>query len=145
MGGFAHISEASGWLVAGLGIAVVFAGLVTLSLAISLFPRMVAWWEAQTKSPFRERFRNLVRRPSATAAPERMAEQVFDTEGLADAEEFLRLLTARLGEPFSLPRLLDIAEKRGLAKPHSTVNRLLLKRSLVPGPDGFYRWSKQSG
>jgi hypothetical protein len=63
---------------------------------------------------------------------------------LDDAEEALRLLTAHMGEPFQLPRLLELAEHRGLGKPHSTINRLLLRGAIVGGQDGLFRWAKSS-
>ena len=63
---------------------------------------------------------------------------------LDDAEEALRLLTAHMGEPFKLPRLIEVAQQRGLAKVHSTINNLLVKGTMVGGPDGLFRWATGS-
>jgi hypothetical protein len=60
---------------------------------------------------------------------------------LEDAEEALRLLTAHMGEPFKLPRLIEVAEQRGLAKVYSIINRMLMRGTMVGGPDGLFRWA----
>jgi hypothetical protein len=44
-------------------------------------------------------------------------------------------------EPFKLPRLIEVAEQRGLARVHSTINRLLVKGTVVGGADGLFRWA----
>jgi len=59
-------------------------------------------------------------------------------------EEALRLLTAHMKEPFKLPRLIEVAEQRGLARVHSTINRLLVRGTMVGGADGLFRWAKGS-
>ena len=144
MGGFSGITSGNGWLIAGLGVSIVFLGLVSLAVAISYFPRLVFWWNAWTAIPPRERLKRLFRPPEQPAASAHVEEDDLETEGLADAETFLRLLTSRLGEPFQLPQLLEMAEKRGLYRPYSTINRFLLRRSLVGGADGLYRWKNPS-
>ena len=44
-------------------------------------------------------------------------------------------------EPFKLPRLIEVAEKRGLARVHSTINRVLVMGTMVGGADGLFRWT----
>jgi hypothetical protein len=51
------------------------------------------------------------------------------------------LLTAHMQEPFKLPRLIEVAEQRGLARVHSKINRLLVKGTMVGGADGLFRWA----
>jgi hypothetical protein len=50
------------------------------------------------------------------------------------------LLTAHMGEPFKLPRLIEMAEQRGLARVYSTINGLLVRGTIVGGADGLFRW-----
>jgi hypothetical protein len=46
-----------------------------------------------------------------------------------------------MGEPFKLPRLIEVAEQRGLAKVYSIINRMLMRGTMVGGPDGLFRWA----
>ncbi|UCG13362.1 MAG: hypothetical protein JSU72_02430 [Deltaproteobacteria bacterium] len=41
MNGFSAITAANGWLIAALGLAVVFFGLASLALLVSFFPRVL--------------------------------------------------------------------------------------------------------
>ena len=146
MGGFSGITAASGWLVAALGISIVFLGLATLAFIISLFPYVIGRLNGQTPKSlllgFKNLFRQPLRKPPAPATP--VAEKGLEAEDLDDAEESLRLLTAHMGEPFKLPRLLMLAEHR-VAKPHSTICRLILGGKILREPDGLFRWAKGSG
>ena len=146
MGGFSGISAAGGWLIAALGISIVFFGLASLALIISLLPYAIGRLDSQTPKSLLQGFMNLfrqpLRKPSAPVTP--VAEKGLEAGDLVDAEESLRLLTAHMGEPFSLPRLLMLAEHR-LAKPHSTICRLILAGKILGEPDGLFRWAKASG
>ena len=146
MGGFSGISAAGGWLIAALGISIVFLGLATLAFIISLFPYVIGRLNGQTPKSLLQGFTNLfrqpLRKPSAPVTP--AAEKGLEAGDLVDAEESLRLLTAHMGEPFSLPRLLMLAEHR-LARPHSTICRLILAGKILGEPDGLFRWAKASG
>ena len=146
MGGFSGISAASGWLIAALGISIVFLGLASLALIISLLPYVIGRLNGQTPKSLLQGFKNLfrqpLREPSAPAIP--VTEERLEERDLDDAEESLRLLTAHMGEPFKLPRLLMLAEHR-LAKPHSTICRLILAGKILGEPDGLFRWAKASG
>jgi hypothetical protein len=85
--------------------------------------------------------KELLSRRQAGPAAEPVVRESQEPGDLADAEEDLRLLTAHMGEPFKLPRLIEVAEQRGLVKVHSTVDRLLRKGTMVGGPDGLFRWA----
>ena len=140
MSGFSAIASYNGWTIAALGLSIVFSGLAALAFLVSYFPRFLRWWNDLSSELLRVGikgvFRGRYKRPATTAMVAEGAEIVE----LDDVEEALRLLIAHMGEPFKLPRLLELAEHRGLAKPHSTVNRLLLKGSIVGGSDGLFRW-----
>lgn len=142
MDGFSAITSANGWLIAALGISVVFFGLVSLTFIISFFPRMIAWWNAHATVPkyfvplLKSVFSHRKSKPISTTP----SVESLEPGDLDDAEEALRLLTAHMGEPFKLPRLIELAEHRGLARVHSTINGLLVRGAMVGGPDGLFRW-----
>jgi hypothetical protein len=146
MGGFSAISAGNGWLISALGISVVFFGLASLALVISYFPRAISWWNDHShtaryvfpliRSLFGQRRRKV---PALLSTRE-----IQEPGEIDDAEEALRLLTAHVGEPFKLPRLIEMAEQRGLARVHSTINRLIVRGTMVGGADGLFRWAKGS-
>ncbi|MFP3871066.1 MAG: hypothetical protein ACLFVT_09345 [Syntrophobacteria bacterium] len=145
MEGFAAITGANGWLIALLGVCVVFSGLASLALLISLFPRALYWWNTRSDRSVVGRLAGVFKRqrrrvPSANAPPT----ETLEAADLDDTEAALRMLTSRLGEPFKLPRLLELAEHRGLARPHAAINRLLLKGTITGGPDGLFRWANRA-
>ena len=72
------------------------------------------------------------------------ARGIHEPGEIDDVEESLRLITAHTGEPFKLPRLIEMAEQRGLARVHSTINRLLVRGTIIGGDDGLFRWAKGS-
>jgi hypothetical protein len=142
MGGFSAISAGNGWLISAMGISVVFFGLASLALVITYFPRAVSWWNDHLHTPryvfplLRSLF--VKRRRKVVALSD--AGEIQEPGDIDDAEEALRLLTAHMGEPFKLPRLIEMAEQRGLSRVHSRINRLLVRGTMVGGPDGLFRW-----
>lgn len=143
MGGFSGITAGNGWLIAALGISVVFFGLAALAFIITYFPRAIRWWNdhAQTPRYTVQLVRSLFggRETEANLSSDNAAGQ--EPVEVDDIEEALRLLTAHMKEPFKLPRLIEVAEQRGLARVHSTINRLLVKGRMVGGTDGLFRWA----
>jgi hypothetical protein len=51
MGGFSAISAGNGWLIAAMGISVVFFGLASLAFIITYFPRSIRWWNDHAQTP----------------------------------------------------------------------------------------------
>jgi hypothetical protein len=148
MGGFAAISAGNGWLISVLGISVVFFALAALAFIISYFPRAINWWNDHAKTPrhFIPLVRGLLGQRRRKVAAFLGGGETHEPGEIDDAEEALRLLTAHMGEPFKLPRLIEIADQRGLARVHSMINRLILRGTMVGGADGLFRWgtSKES-
>ena len=146
MGGFSAISAGNGWLIAALGISVVFFGLASLAFIITYFPRAIRWWNDHAQSPkytvqlLRSVFSQHQRKTTISAN----TGEGHEPGELDDVEEALRLLTAHMKEPFKLPRLIEVAEQRGLARVHSTINRLLVRGTMVGGADGLFRWGTSS-
>jgi hypothetical protein len=141
--GFAAITAGNGWLIAALGISVVFFGLASLAFLITCFPRAIAWWNARahTDKHILLSLKGIFGRRQTKPPAQPVIRETHEPGELADAEEALRLITAHMGEPFKLPRLIEIAEQRGLAKVHSTIHRLLVKGTMVGGVDGLFRWA----
>jgi hypothetical protein len=146
MNGFSAISAGNGWLIAALGISVVFFGLASLAFIITYFPRSIRWWNdhAQTPKYTVELLRSLFSRRKTEATIRADTGEGHESGGLDDVEQALRLLTSHMKEPFKLPRLIEVAEQRGLARVHSTINRLLVKGTMVGGADGLFSWAKGS-
>lgn len=147
MVGFSSISAGNGWLISALGISVVFFGLVSLAFIISFFPRAINWWNdhAQTPKSLIPLVRSLFVRGKRKALLLTETREIHEPGEIDDEEEALRLLTAHTGEPFKLPRLIEMAEQRGLSSVHSTINRLLVRGTMVGGDDGLFRWAKAGG
>jgi hypothetical protein len=142
MGGFSAISAGNGWLISALGISVVFFGLASLAFIITFFPRAITWWNDHARTPkhFFPLLRSLFDQRSRRASILAETREIHEPGKIDDVEEALRLLTAHMGEPFKLPRLIEMAEQRGLARVHSTINRLIVKGTIVGGDDGLFRW-----
>ena len=139
MTGLAAISAAHGWLVSALGILIVFSGLAGLAILIANFPRALAWWDRQSIESLGSRLKSLFKPRKVKEEPPGAPEEVIEEKDLGDAEAALRILTSFLGEPFKLPRVLELAKDR-IHRPHSAINRLLLKGTIVADPDGLFRW-----
>ena len=146
MGGFSAISVGNGWLIAALGISVVFFGLAALAFIITYFPRAIRWWNDHAEKPKYtiELLRSLFSKRETETPISADTGEGHGPGGLDDVEEALRLLTTHMKEPFKLPRLIEVAEQRGLARVHSTINRLLVKGTMVGEKDGLFRWANGS-
>ena len=142
MTGFAAISAGNGWLISALGISVVFFALAALAFIITYFPRGISWWNKHAGTPRHAipLIRGLFGRRRRKAATPLGVREIHEPGEIDDAEEALRLITAHMGEPFKLPRLIEIAEQRGLARVYSTINRLIVRGTMVGGADGLFRW-----
>ena len=139
MYGFNAISAYNGWSIAVVGISIVFSGLVFLSVMISNLHKLLSVW--QNRSNLLEFFKDMqCFRQVPEASPE-YADLSYDFKA---ASGQFRLLVDSIGqESFSLPKLLDMAEKRGVAKPHSTINDLLQHQIVIPDGNGFYGWNHE--
>jgi hypothetical protein len=106
---------------------------------------VLGWWNNKRWEAVGPRLRSLFKRPYEETPPAAASREDLDAGAGDDIEAALHMLTAHLGEPFKLPQLLELAEHRGLSRPHSSINRLLLKGVIVGGSDGLFRWAKPDG
>lgn len=134
--GFEAISTNNGWEYALVGITIVFCGLVILSFVISQLHKLLGLWE--NRASFMETLKARRREIGAAAPGETRPVEYSST--LAEAKLQYAMLVDRIGQPFSLPKLLKQAEKSGLYRPHATINDLLQAGILLPDETGYYTW-----
>lgn len=154
MYGLAAINAANGWVITIAGIAIVFSGLLVLSMVLQNLERGLSLWDHR-KDLFKAKPPPPAWLPSAggeQTEPPAQSRQRAESKVIAVATEqleafaALRTLAALQGAVFELPRLLETAEKRGLAKPHSNLDRCLelgLIVELSGTNRGFYQWNDE--
>ena len=137
MHGLEAISANNGWAISALGISIVFTGLTLLSLSISQLHKILDFWE--NRRDFFDRIKS-VRKSGKKTCPSPPTE--FRSLDITKAVMEYKLLTDRIGVPFSLPRLLKMAKKSGLHRPHLSINELLKAGLIMPDGDGFFYWNE---
>jgi len=135
--GLEAIKANNGWAISALGISIVFTGLTLLSLSISQIHKILDFWE--NRDGFFDRIKAARKNGKKTFPPPSAEFKSLDTT--RTAVEY-KLLTNRIGVPFSLPRLLKMAKKSGLYKPHLSINELLKAGLIAPDGDGFFYWNE---
>lgn len=149
--GLENISAHNGWAMAFVGISIVFSGLILLSFVISQLHRILdlfeRWYIIANKNNHKNRKKANKKcgtelpatlTPGKTATPNKTTEEKHSEEIIRN----YKMITHRMGEPFSLPKLLDLAEKRGLNRPYSTVNMLIASEDIVSDGNGFFVWKR---
>ncbi len=135
MYGLENISAHNGWAITFVGVTIVFAGLTLLCLSIGQLHKILGIWENKETSITNQDHKTLTSK-AANAFPK----PVMPVEELETIAQY-KLIVERLQQPFSLPKLLDIAVKIGLDRPHSTINTLLVKKIIVPDGKGYFIWT----
>ncbi len=137
MTGLEAISAHNGWNIAVVGVTIVFTGLTLLSIIISQLHKVLDLWENRGK------FGGTCEVPPPGADQEKEIDlsQLPLAPDIRESARHVRMLVDRLGEPFSLPRLLESAETCGLMRPHSTLNDLIGAEVIVPDGTGYYFWN----
>jgi len=155
MYGLAAINAANGWMITVAGISIVFTGLLVLSTVLENLERVLKFWDNR-KDLFKAKGPAPAPRPSAAVEPTGPpAEATGPITGqvIPVASEHLeaiaafQTLAALQGAVFELPRLLETAEKRGLARPHSNLDRCLELGVIVElgGTNrGLYQWNEEA-
>ncbi len=129
MYGFAAISQANGWAMAGAGAGIVLSGLTVLCILISFFPRLIHLFDEKEKT-------QIDATPEKESTPEITA-FVFD---LAGESASYSLLTEGLGDSFTLIDLHLKAKEAGKADPHLSITRFREAGLLVPVGDEHFAW-----
>ena len=137
--GLEAINANNGWAISAVGISIVFTGLVVLSLVISQLHKVVDLYENPEK--IKEWF---APKPAPEPEPEALAEAAADlSEAQRDDVRQFELLAKTLDAHFALPRLLHLAESRGINTPHSNLNLLLNIGIVVPDMEGYFCWDSE--
>ncbi len=132
MYGLNAITANNGLAIALVGITIVFSGLVSLSIAISFLHKFLhlyenpkiflRWFSEKTKTQTL---------PPITS-DQRVAVKQFS------------LLLNKMPSHFSLPRLLHLAQLRGIKDPHSHLSLLISLGAVFPDHDGFFCWNHET-
>ena len=124
MFGLEAIIAHDGLSIAVIGLSIVFVCLILLSFAVSRIHKLIELWDKKDqKTP----------PVSELTVPQ-------DVRG---ASRQFKLLIEWIGEPFPLPKLLDLSKKCGLFRPHSTINEFIKCELIIPAENGYYVWNKQ--
>lgn len=145
MTGIEAILYHNGFDMAVVGVSIVFTALVTLSLIISQLHKLLLMWDD------RRTYISKARRLFSLSKPKRgralkKEEKKSGVKYFADIEVSSRqfnILIQWMGEPFSLPELIRIAELLGIEHPYSTVSRLIESNLIIPDQKGFFLWNHE--
>ncbi|MFP4158552.1 MAG: OadG family protein [Desulfosalsimonas sp.] len=138
MKGVEAILHYDGFTMAALGILTVFVSLIVLALIISQLHNAITLWE--NKKLYLDKVRRVFSPPEE---PEPAPEiQYFDD--INESARQFKLLINTMGEPFSLPELIEKAETVGIAHAHSTVSHLIVSNLIVPDKNGYYRLNREA-
>lgn len=137
MYGIEAITTHNGWAMAVAGVLIVFAGLVVLSTTIAQFHKLLTFWEDRGLH-----YQRLSNRRPQNDTKDALARDVKISPALRESARQLKLITKKIGEPFSLPKLLKLAILSGLPHPHSTINDLVTADLIVPDKKGYFFWKK---
>lgn len=153
MRGLTAIAAANGWVITFAGISIVFVGLCVLAAFLTYLERLLAWWDmlsAKLKASWHPAEIQETQ-PTASiplekaSAPAPLPHEIYLEHEALEVYQAFQLLSQREAPAFSLPKLLEKAEKRGVHRPHYYMNQFLLLGLIeeLSGEDrGFYRWAK---
>jgi Na+-transporting methylmalonyl-CoA/oxaloacetate decarboxylase gamma subunit len=132
--GFEAIIAHDGLGISVIGISTVFVSLMLLSFAVSQIHKLIELWDK--KNTYYQRLKKPQQKDQKTPSDMPVPQDVQSASGQ------YKLLIEWIGEPFPLPKLLDLSEKCGLSRPHSTINELLKCKLIMPDENGYYVWNK---
>ena len=137
MFGFEAIIAHDGLGISVIGISIVFVSLILLSFAVSRIHKLIELWDKKYTS---------YQRVKKTQQKDQKTPSVSDLaipQDVQRASRQFKLLIEWIGEPFPLPKLLDLSGKCGLSRPHSTINEFIKCELIIPAENGYYVWNKQ--
>lgn len=138
MKGLEAILYHHGFSVAAAGITIVFTALVTLAVILSQLHRVLSAWD--NRKAYFEKARRMFSSPGAS---EPMPVVTYFDDIHESARQF-NLLIRTMGEPFSLPKLIHMAETLGISHAHSTASHLIVTHLIVPDQKGYFRWNQEA-
>ena len=117
------------------GVVIVFTGLVMLSTTIAQLHKLHSLWENRDSY-----YRRLATRRAKGGIAAALAPGINISHTLRESARQYKLITSRIGEPFSLPKLINLADLSGLPNPHATINDLIQAGLIVPDGQGYFLW-----
>jgi len=138
MTGLEAIAHHNGFSMAAVGITIVFTALVTLSIIISQLHKLLILWD--NRKEVLKKLRGTLSDTGAEQAPP-VAPALHHID--EEARQFNILIRA-MGEPFSLPELIRVAQSCGLSHPHSTASHLIESSLIIPDKEGFFLWNHEA-
>lgn len=136
--GIEAITKLNGWAMAFVGVSIVFTGLLLLSVTLSQLHRILDLWEKKG-----ELYQKIVEKREEKAKSVKAYRDLTVTEWMEDSVKQFNILVQAMDDPFALPVLLDVAQKRGLLRPHSALTEFLKIELIIPDGNGYYRWDKR--
>jgi hypothetical protein len=136
--GIEAITKLNGWAMAFVGVSIVFTGLLLLSTAISQLHKVLDLWEKKGVL-----YHKIVERRKKKAKSVKAYKELTVTEWMEESVKQFNILVQSMDDPFALPVLLDLAQKRGLQRPHSALTEFLKNELIIPDGNGYYRWDKR--
>ena len=124
MFGLEAIIAHDGLGISVIGLSIVFVCLILLSLAVSRIHKLIELWDKKDQK----------------APP--ISDLTVPQDVRRTSRQF-KLLIEWIGEPFPLPKLLDLSKKCGLSRPHSTINEFIKCELIIPAENGYYVWNKE--
>lgn len=134
MKGFEAIAFYHGWSISAAGIFIVFTALCTLSFIISQLHKCLTIWD--NREEYAKKVKKIFSHPKKLV-PRR---KIKVSGSLNESARQYNLLIQSMKDPFSLPKLILLAKKVDLGRPHSRVNDLMAVRLIVPDGKGYYSW-----
>jgi hypothetical protein len=134
--GFEAIIAHDGLGISVIGISTVFVGLILLSLAVSRVHKLIGLWDK------RNTYYQRLKKPQKKRDQKTPSDMPV-LQDIQRASRQFKLLIEWIGEPFPLPKLLDLSGKCGLSRPHSTINEFIKCKLIIPDENGYYIWNKQ--
>ena len=138
MKGFEAIAFHNGWSISATGVLIVFTALCTLSFIISQLHKCLIIWGKK------EEYINKARKFFAPPKKVVHHHKIKVSENFNESARQFHLLIQSLKDPFSLPKLIMLAKKVDIGRPHSTVNNLLDAGLIVPDEKGYYYWDQDA-
>ena len=132
MYGLEAIRVGNGWEIAIVGISIVFTGLTFLSVFIGQIHKLLDLWDNRSEIQLFKKKDN--KKDSVI---------IKLTENQKIVAKQFSLLVKILDVPFSLPRLLVLAEASGVKNPHSNLCLLIKSGIIFPDNEGFHLWDRE--
>ncbi len=146
MPGLEAINATGSWKVAIIAPTIVFISLSLLAVLVSAMERVLRLLDAS-----KETLANFFKRQGEDLSPQDLPAVLSGKAGVIplndeerEAAVYLAMIVQRMGEPFDLNRLMELAEQLGVPHYGEHIHRLLesgcIQESEAPQERGLYYW-----